>query len=139
MIRLVLPVHPTEGYGMDLTCPVVTCDACGQTIIEHGNVLWNPEDDRDLFFTHKGACDRRLDPTSAFYSRELGQWLRQLVNNFERSLLRTPLPVGCNGEEFIVTETRTLADNYGVNPEKMSAVIERAVAMRDAVAAIVPT
>ena len=94
MVRLVLPIERRTGDALDLTCPVVVCDACGEVITDSGNVLWNPEDDRDLFQIHKGACDHQLDPHHRMYSSELDQWMKQLAHNVTEPLTGRPLPIG---------------------------------------------
>lgn len=133
MIRLVLPVERRTGVGLDLTCPVVACDACGGIITDQGNVLWNPEDDRDLFFTHKGKCDNVVDPSSRFYSTEIKAWLQQLVQNVETPLTGRPLAIGWQGDKRTVDETRTLAANMaGREPiDDLSEVVARARQIRD--------
>ncbi len=85
MIRLALPVDPGDGKTLlDLSCPVIVCDACGQFIDKDhpGNLLWE-YDGPAQHHVHK-ACD------SAFrhlpLSRDISEWLTQLVYNYTHPL-----------------------------------------------------
>lgn len=62
-----------------ITCPVISCDYCGEQITGTGNVLWIEPD--KLIFCHK-RCDR-FDKAQRYLSRELDEFLSQLVNNYK--------------------------------------------------------
>lgn len=111
MIQLMAPVHPTEGYTVDLVCPVVVCDVCAGVIDADrpGNVLWGPKVGSSQFHVHKGVCDRRIDPGSALSSYELGDWLQRLAHNYATPLVGANVTLN-DGEELVI-DRLTRLDN----------------------------
>lgn len=63
-----------------LICPVTICDICGMQINKNGTVLWKADEPENFVFVHK-TCDRPAR-TRGVCSRELGEFLNQLGNNF---------------------------------------------------------
>lgn len=90
-LSMTSPIHPTKGYTLDLTCPVITCEACQKVIdASHpGAAVWSPEQTRpQVLFVHKGTCHRWADKQfEARYGRsphwnEIAAYLAQLVLNY---------------------------------------------------------
>lgn len=103
MIRFALPLDPDTWDRLDLVCPVVVCDHCGEFIDKNrpGNVLWSP-DKPEQRHAHQ-ACDQAFGDVP--FSRDIGEWLGQLVGNYEHPLQR---PEGVelrheNGDTYLVT------------------------------------
>lgn len=107
MIANVYPLHPERGYRLDLRCPVVVCDACGEVIdTDHpGNLLWGDEAGQSHHVHKARPCASAYDGVPL--SQEIGQWLAQLVRNHDEPL---DLPGGRDvtlpftGDTFRVTE-----------------------------------
>jgi len=73
-------IQQIESSGK--TCPVMTCDRCGERIVDAANAMvrWNPDDLSDVEVTHKSdKCDLR--PWSANSWVDLDVWLSQLLHN----------------------------------------------------------
>lgn len=89
MIGYAYPLHPTEGYRLDLRCPVLLCDHCHRPIDKDspGNLLWSPDDERQ-FHVHKGPL---LPECAAAYRhvprwQPIEDWLQQLQRNHAEPL-----------------------------------------------------
>lgn len=94
MITWALPVDPKDGKRYDLMCPVVTCDACGESIDADrpGHVVYNGLDRSQQMFTHKGPCDYAMDSVLESHGWEilwddLGDYLGQLLKNYTDPLV----------------------------------------------------
>mgnify|MGYP005824492943 CR=1 FL=1 len=96
MITLAYPVHPTKGYDMAMSAPVVTCDHCNKIITadDPGNLLWDPDEPWQMVHDHK-RCDwefeaqlRDTAPGRYGYSRDIGLWLRQFRHNYTHPITR---------------------------------------------------
>lgn len=109
MIASAYPLHPTEGYRLDLRCPVIVCDTCGAVIdADHpGNRLWDRGRGNRVasVHVHKGRqCSAAFDHLRS--SEEIGQWLARLVRNHDDPLEVT-LP--STGDTFNVTEWQVIS------------------------------
>lgn len=83
-------VHTCEELG-GIYAPVITCDACGDTITQSGNTYWAVLPDGavlpQVWHTHKWPCSRLDDELESRFggvvmSEELDVWLDQLRHNF---------------------------------------------------------
>lgn len=110
MIANAYPLHPETGRRLDMRCPVIVCDSCGDVIdADHpGNLLWGDEADSAApgpFHVHKARpCAAPFDEVPL--SQEIGDWLAQLVRNHDDPL---EVPGGrdldlFSGDTFRVTE-----------------------------------
>ena len=115
MIEFVYPLHPQTGRRLDLSCPLILCDACRQQIdtAHPGNVLWKLDDEAQVWHAHKGRCTRHLDRVAGEHlmSREVSTWLAQLANNYERPLIGSTVEVGMDGTEYPCHAFRTQAED----------------------------
>lgn len=91
MIANAYPLHPKTGRRLDMRCPVIVCDSCGDVIDADrpGNLLWHHEPPLDgpagPFHVHKAReCAAPFDEVPL--SQEIGDWLAQLVRNHDDPL-----------------------------------------------------
>jgi hypothetical protein len=64
--------------------PTVVCDVCHEPIIQHGNVLWDPDRPDRLYYVHKERCDRAVEQACApahLFWEELRSFLVFVSNN----------------------------------------------------------
>lgn len=91
MIALVNPVHPEHGYALDMSCPAIVCDACGDLIdSDHpGMLMYHPIDTRSQWHVHKGVCNRYIEQRAGvrLYSRELDAWVSQLAYGYANPIV----------------------------------------------------
>jgi hypothetical protein len=113
VITLVYPVHPKKRYRLDLSCPVILCDACGKPIDgAHPGLLSYTPDDRQHWHVHKGRCDRAVEKAAGVHllTRELDTWLDQLVNNYQRPLIGSTVAIGPDDDEVRVVALKRFED-----------------------------
>ena len=71
-------------YRRGRHCPTILCDVCQEPMIEHGNVLWDPDVPDQLYVVHKGHCNQVMEAVHApahLYWEELSWFLVYLANN----------------------------------------------------------
>lgn len=105
MITNAYPLHPEKGYRLDLRCPVVACDTCGDVIdaAHPGNRLWS--DDSRSAHVHK-AWECAAGYRDVPHSEEIGAWLARLVRNHDDPLVvpGRDLTMPDTGDTFHVTD-----------------------------------
>lgn len=111
---MAMPLHPTSGVRLELLCPVVACDACGQIIDADrpGILLYDGDDYSRERHVHKGACDHAFERTAGEYARrhlwrDLDEWLAQLARNYADPLTRPRNITMSSGDTFRVTDWAT--------------------------------
>ena len=106
MIQLAHPVHPTEGYSVDLSCPVVVCDVCREFIdsAHPGFLVWSAS--VPPAHAHQGRCIRAAETRFGHLSaRPVGEWLEQLARNYASPLIGAEVTLSM-GEKITVAEVR---------------------------------
>ena len=77
-----MPIAMLYRHGRN--CPTFVCDVCQQPIVEHGNILWDPDEPDMLYFVHKGACNDTMEAIHApvhLYLEEMSWFMVFLANN----------------------------------------------------------
>ena len=67
-----------------LDCPKYFCDVCGKVINENGMYVWHGlANKNEVFFVHKGVCDRKFDKHRNICWGELNALSLYLKNNYK--------------------------------------------------------
>jgi hypothetical protein len=77
-----MPIMMVSPYGRN--CPTIVCDAYKEPVVEHGNVLWDPDVPDRLYYVHKGRCNDAIEQACApayLYWEELSWFLVYVANN----------------------------------------------------------
>lgn len=86
MIRFARPLDPETWDRLDVLCPVVVCDHCGEFIDKNrpGDVLWSP-DKPEQYHVHQ-SCNDAFEHSP--FASDIGEWLTRLAQHYDHPLLK---------------------------------------------------